>query len=186
MKYNLINSQTKEEFLCEKVVINGFDYYVNDDEINQNDFYICASSMHHKKCVKRDKNKHSEWVEDYLGNQDQLKFCKKIIATNNPNIDIPKVVDEVDAIHDSIFENNNTEWKKGYNHSQSTHPNSDEDMELFIEFVEANYYPVYLGASQPETVNYWLERNTGNSKEYSRKELLQLWKDRRVKTIYFN
>lgn len=29
-KYKLINNQTKEEYLCDKVTIDGFDYYVSD------------------------------------------------------------------------------------------------------------------------------------------------------------
>lgn len=28
MKYKLINNQTKKETLCDKVTIDGFDYYV--------------------------------------------------------------------------------------------------------------------------------------------------------------
>lgn len=31
MKSKLINTQTKEEHLCEKVTIDGFEYYVSDD-----------------------------------------------------------------------------------------------------------------------------------------------------------
>jgi len=31
MKYKLINAQTKEEHLCDKVTIDGFDYYVSDN-----------------------------------------------------------------------------------------------------------------------------------------------------------
>ena len=31
MKYKLINQKTKEEFLCDKVVIKECDYYVSDE-----------------------------------------------------------------------------------------------------------------------------------------------------------
>jgi hypothetical protein len=34
MKYKLINNKTKEEHLCEKVTIDGFDYYVSNEKIN--------------------------------------------------------------------------------------------------------------------------------------------------------
>jgi len=34
MKYKLINLKTKKEHLCDKVTIDGFDYYVNGEEIN--------------------------------------------------------------------------------------------------------------------------------------------------------
>lgn len=33
MKYKLINKTTSEEHLCDKVTIDGFDYYLSD-EIN--------------------------------------------------------------------------------------------------------------------------------------------------------
>lgn len=34
MKYKLINKTTGEEHLCDKVIIEGFDYYVSDEKIN--------------------------------------------------------------------------------------------------------------------------------------------------------
>lgn len=202
-KYKLINSKTKEEYLCEKVTIDKFDYYVNDDEINQYYYYICVSSMYPKKCIKRDKNKHFEWVEDYLGNQDQLKFCKLIIATNNPNIDIAKVADKVEELADSYINNYNlnvppnylkteqqinqypyeiVKFKKAfivaYNHFQSTHPYSDEDMIEFNEWSEAFY--IYNNI-----INMWIKKSDSKIRK-TNVELLELWKDQRVQTIYFN
>lgn len=32
MKYKLININTKQETLCDRVTIGGFDYYVSDNE----------------------------------------------------------------------------------------------------------------------------------------------------------
>lgn len=34
MKYKLINSVTKIETICDKVTIDGFDYYVSDVKVN--------------------------------------------------------------------------------------------------------------------------------------------------------
>jgi len=34
MKYKLINKQTGEEHLCNKVTIDGFNYYVSDEKVN--------------------------------------------------------------------------------------------------------------------------------------------------------
>lgn len=34
MKYKLINFVSKKETICDKVTIDGFDYYVNGEEIN--------------------------------------------------------------------------------------------------------------------------------------------------------
>lgn len=33
-KYKLINLNTKEEHFCDKITIDGFNYYVSDDKIN--------------------------------------------------------------------------------------------------------------------------------------------------------
>jgi len=65
-------------------------YFLSDEEIKKGDFYICMSSMYPKECVKRDSGNGCVWVEDYLGNQDQLKFCKKITATSDESLSLPK------------------------------------------------------------------------------------------------
>lgn len=52
----------------------------SDEDIREGDNYICISSMYVKKCIKKDNNKTCFWVEDYLGNNDQLKFSFKVIA----------------------------------------------------------------------------------------------------------
>ena len=68
------------------IKINNHYYIVDDSEIKEGDWYICLSSMHPKKCVKCDNNKNSKWVEDYLGNQDQLKFSNKITHSTQEGI----------------------------------------------------------------------------------------------------
>ena len=75
MKYKLINNKTKEEHLCGKITIDGFDYYMTYPE------KCCiqkeGKTVMNKGCMERN-------------------HCEKVIATNNPNIDIPKVVNEVE------------------------------------------------------------------------------------------
>ena len=39
-KFKLINNKTKEETVCSLVTIDGFEYYVDDNEIIQKDFYF--------------------------------------------------------------------------------------------------------------------------------------------------
>ena len=39
MKYKLTNKQTNEENLCDKVTIDGFDYYVSGNEIPPNQYF---------------------------------------------------------------------------------------------------------------------------------------------------
>ena len=38
-KFKLINIDTKEDHLCDKVTRNGFDYYVSDEPILEFDYY---------------------------------------------------------------------------------------------------------------------------------------------------
>ena len=100
---------------------------------------------------------------------------KKIIATNNPNSYLPKVVDEIDIGFETYqglpvrFKTNSTQWINGfsfcYNKSQETHPFSEDDM---IEF--GMYRLQVLGTPY---------------ENYSTKELLQLWKDQQIKTVYY-
>lgn len=157
--YKLINKQTGEEHLCEKVVVDGWDYYVSDEEI---------------KDVRPHKGK---WQVEkgYILNQfptylTDLSECKLVIATNNPNIDIPQVVDEVEELAEKIIPNLiRRQYVKigfiaGYNKSQETHPNSDDDM---VEFAD------------------WCETNYDDLKPYTIKELLQLWKEQKTKTLYY-
>lgn len=76
MKYLLKNKNTGEEQLCEKVVVDGFDYYV----INQIPF-IGEKSILQVESFKPMILTHFEECEpDYEG--------KKIIATNNNNPNI--------------------------------------------------------------------------------------------------
>ena len=123
MKYRLINKQTNEEHLCDKITIDGFDYYVNDfisDEVN--------------------------------GDLTKIPFEKLIliaVASNNPNIDIPKVVDGVEMLGEDETNIRILQHKtpsqiarqyfdgfiKGYNKSQETHPFSEEDMIEFGQWV---------------------------------------------------
>lgn len=180
MKYKLINQQTKEEYLCQKVVIEGFDYYVSDDKIIQNDYYIDFRT-------DNDRVEHFKEKDDWV----LVGICdsKKVLATNNPNINIPKVVDEVERLAkdyaikevgnwyneiglsgDKWGDETHLDFKNGYNHSQSTHPFSEEDV------IEFNDWQTSLLTSKDSQL--LIDKTT--------KELLQLWKDQRVQTIYFN
>ena len=82
--YKLINKQTGEEHICQKVVIDGMDYYVSDEKPKLNDAVITAVGNIHY--IKEDAKDFIEYVS---------KLGKKVIATNNSNIYIPKIVYEV-------------------------------------------------------------------------------------------
>lgn len=165
MKIKLINKQTNEEHICSKVVIDGFDYYVSDDEIKLNDPIT-------------DNYRVWFWRDDC-----SLLGRKKVIATNNPNLDIFQVVDNYKngkwwaADLNGYDKNcelptNDVEvnsFIEGYNKSQESHPFSEEDM---IEF------------------SWWLVKNLGmfscDRTAHFNKELLQIWKEQRIKIIYYN
>lgn len=175
MKYKLININTNEQHLSDKVIIDGFDYYVSDEKINVGDWYIVNSNF----------------LSHYDGHFSLGIDCKKVIATNNQSIDIPKVVDKVERLAFDYYEQvkrnyystgqktqlpkSNKEFQamgdgfiEGYNKSQETHPFSEQDM---IEFAE------------------WIVRMDWNELsilyEKSTKELFQLWKEKQTKTLTY-
>lgn len=166
MKYKLINKTTGEEHLCDKVVVDGWDYYVSDELPSIGD----KSVLQTKELGQMILTHFEECESDYKG--------KKVIATNNPKIRNINVVDEVNLefiiknnIHPSRKEEDPTLWysiecaiKEGYNKSQETHPFSEEDM---IDF--AIFY----------------EKNQGKSLEYWGKDLFKIWKEQRTKTLYY-
>ena len=185
MKYKLINKTTGEEHICEKVVIDGWDYYVSDEKGQIGDIVV------------------EKYVDGTIGleqidtlNDIDLLLQKKVIATNNPSIDIPKVVEEVEIIEETACKiaNVTLNWYKdknnkdrdesiifhvdgiilGYNKSQETHPNSDDDMVEFAEWLTLNTNSTSIHG---EYIYKNVRRVT--------KELIQLWKEQRPKTLYY-
>lgn len=160
MKYILKNKTTNKDHICEKVTINGFDYYVSDKKVFENGVYAKCSFTGD---ISKTRN-------------GQISY--KVIAGNNPSVDLPQVIDEVAV--DNICNNQlrfcgQTEHKEifgyylgvkdGYNKSQETHPNSDEDMIKFGKFSK-DYFYTHLFDGDFETC-------------------LKLWKSQQVKTIYY-
>ena len=197
MKYKLIDSVTKVETICDKVTIDGFDYYVSDKfiEDGRENFFtydtLNCKILHisHIKYFGNENNGRGNIsngrasFKTFDGTSSGLNH-PEVIATNNPNIDIPKVIDEVEelALKETLSQIDliyNTEqrkkdnkktitvlyfeglslYKTGYNKSQQTHPFSDEDM---IEFSE------------------WTKSNGKATKE-----LIQLWKEQQPKIVYY-
>lgn len=186
MKYKLINSVSKLETLCEKVTIDGFDYYMSDEDIKTNDWYYWSVTNTIQKAIK-----------DSLGRLPNIgDGSKKIIATTNPNIDLPKMVNEVErlalktTLHPKILfdelkkcsqneallidefgEYNIIRYREttgfiiGYNKAKETYQFTEEDI---IEF--GRYRLQVLGTPY---------------ENYSTKELFQLWKEQQYKIIYY-
>ena len=185
MKYKLINNRTKEQHLCEKVTIDGFEYYVNEEKLKVKDkFYFNIDGV--CDILEVESEFHLEKISSHLEN-------KKVIATNNPNIDIPKVVNEIEKLafdyHEQVKRNyystgqkaqlpkSNKEFQAmgdgfidGYNKSQEMFPFTEEDMIEFVTWVK----------------EYKFLDGTKSESEYSKTELLQLWKEQQPKIVYYN
>lgn len=194
MKYKLINIETKEEHLCDKVTIDGFDYYVSDKYARIGNFITDG------KVIEKVTYFDTFTLEYSIKPNGRTPMCQKrpslkwgnILATNNPNIDISKVVDEVEKlckfnvekiyskyIPKDLLDDYIVLYKLGYNKSQETHSSSEEDMIEFAEFVSK--YPDknrnYLGQMLHAKSKYdGAERTI---------DLLQLWKEQQPKTVYY-
>lgn len=229
-KFKLINSKTKEEHLCDKVTIDGFDYYIPNkllSELNQNLKVgdVIYSTLYGLGKIIRDyggddSERNRPLIAEFINSTTQQMYhrsgiwqlgkykdvlshnAKKVLCGNNPNIDIPKVVNEVEKIADEWFLINgynqfdyihshripdaittNKLFKTGYNKSQETHPNSDENMIEFYKWVnqphpEDNRQP---SAVYVKNIDMWWY----NHKKYTSKELLKIWKEQQPKKIYY-
>ena len=194
-KYKLINLNTKEEHLCDKTTIDGFNYYVSDikiTELKPDDRY--ATIVENRRRIV--------FYTKHIQSKDNV-----IIATNNLNIDIPKIINKIDLTKLCYYDRRNPDFfiKEEYDYdkeeveatgnfakkdctcdncfygrsqlteqlikSQETHPFSEEDMIGFAEWI--------INQDWDET-----ELNFPNNSK-STKELLQIWKEQRPKIIYY-
>ena len=182
MKYKLINKVTQEEHLCGKITIDGFDYYMTYPE------KCCiqkeGKTVMNKGCMERN-------------------HCEKVIATNNPNIDIPKVVNEIEKLafdyHEQVKRNyystgqkaqlpkSNKEFQAmgdgfidGYNKSQEMFPFTEEDMIEFAEWCQNQYF--YSTVEKKWSTEFKIYDGV----LYTTKELLKIWKKQQPKIVYYN
>ena len=157
-KFKLINNKTKEETICNLVTINGFDYYVEDREptashaLLDNCYYIFDNKLY--------KRKYSHHVD-----------CKLVLCTNNPNIDIPKVIDELDSLVEKDMENNYPSYpavfRRGYSKAKETYKYTEEDLISFAYF-------------------YFIEEfNSTMQSSKSTEKLLSMWKEQQITTIFY-
>ena len=199
-KYKLINKQTGESHLCDKVTIDGFDYYVSDEIPEEDDIATIPDYASLVVVGSIDNMPYSEPHRNWQGlfcdtcfDVEAISKFRKVIATNNPNIDIPKVVDEVEILFPtnrkgatwmpSRHEINNQYRQEGYNKSQETHPNSDEDMIEFDKWKNEKYK--LLHGEYVDTNDYYSIPDLKSVKKYTTKELLKLWKEQKPKSVYY-
>lgn len=150
MNHKLINRTTKEEIICTKVVVDGFDYYINDKQATEGEMGYISFENSIKVIGKY-------FADDW----------KKVIATNNPNIDLPQIIDEVEF--ENLTESRKI-WKKGYNKAKETHPFSEEDVLDLIQSLKDYTHEshVILGQDEREPI-----------------EFLEIWKSKQIKTLYY-
>ena len=178
MTYKLINKITNEEHICSKVVIDGYDYYVSDETVIEGLFISMGNNGNSLL---------------YHTNEILPASCsKKVIATNNPNIDIPQILEEpnetlihqiaADLGYRMLPDDLEEGIKAGYKESQETHPFSEEDMIEFNEWYYNSFLDDLIGLNGREVMNkYQHLKNKGITKE-----VIQIWKEQRIKTIYYD
>src|SRR5574343_1077429 len=190
MKYKLINQITKEEHLCDKVIIDGMDYYVSDENVVSPCYFYNKTTNYLGKSLKKEG---AFWTCENIEGFHLLSEAKKVIATTNPNIDIPQILEEPNEIlvhqiaadlgYRILPDDLEEGIKAGYKESQETHPFSEVDMSEFYEWCDTS----------EEASNFWKENIINidmNGSHYkkireNRKKLLEIWKEKRIKTFYF-
>jgi len=173
MKYKLINRKTSEEHICSKETVNGFDFYIGGviKDIHELNVWDTTDSKFHPYLKFIGTSKYA--IESFEKGQ-----FLKVIATNDPSKEIPQVVDEVEEMAKEVAEiegkwgldkvRAKINFLLGYNHSQQTHPYSDDDM---IEFASFCFDAV--------------DDSSGKYVNKTNQELLEMWKEERIKTIYY-
>lgn len=166
MKY-LVKKTSGEETICEKVEVDNQDYYLSNDDFN----YPCFVVTDIDKLVEVNKNN-----EEYYHRFNS----KKVIATTNPSLGLPMVVDEVEELAsksadiEECFNNVDGDcsgyydyiegYKIGYNKAKKTYSYTKEDMVEFTEWLITKSF------------------REGTS-DYTTEELFDIWQEQRTITI---
>lgn len=201
MKVELRNKNKEGFFICDEIELRGFKYYINFDEIT--DYYLYKQGFLDGTVKTREEFDSAEWELDRLTHSDKAYIDRavsgvnaqngfrgvyKLIATTNPNIDAPKVIDEVEEWAKYIYPefekpvdyaaiNARKGFKVGYNKHAETHPNSNEDMTEFSDYTNLNYsFSIYGG--EPKYKDKYGIRHSPD-------EVLRLWKSQQPQVLYF-
>lgn len=184
-KYKLIHTQTKEETICEKVTIDSFDYYIeNGNIVKPIDF------------SKWQYSKHANLV--FIGEPNALKGeYYEVLATNNFNIDIPKVIDEVEYLFklakdhsdkcglDNFLDEDDIQiikehYTHGYKKSKETYQFTEQDM---IEFTK--WFNNVTESDWELNKKCYNETSLHTVSLKSKIELLEIWKSEQLTIIYY-
>lgn len=166
MKYKLVNLNTKEEAICDKVTVDKFDYYVSDEQATEGFYgYINFQGGDIKKIGK------------YFGDD-----WKKVIVTNNPNIDIPKVLPINHCECNLTLYPDQKEICKDIcdNKYQETYIFTEQDIINFAEWAALN-----MSITPRKRTWYRFADKTDELAAYTTKEILQIWKEQQSKIVYY-
>lgn len=141
-KYKLVNRKTNERHLCDKVTVDGFDYYVSDEIIKDLDYMYTP-------------------FKNYVVKYEKIEGCilpngwLKVIATTNPSIYVPKVVD--DSYQKLDYNEYMNLCVKSYNKAKEHYKFTEEDMKQFSKFVVDIVWISGLEKSLDELFDVWLK-----------------------------
>jgi hypothetical protein len=132
-QYLCTHLENKEEFLCEKVEIEGFEVYLFETIVNSGDYVI---------------NKNNEIIQ--VNQASCIFYDKKILCTTNPSLSIPKVFNEVEEMakdyikkeylreDDEIKYRLKTGFIEGYKKAKEEFKWTDKDIESFYQWKDEN------------------------------------------------
>ena len=203
MKVKVINKNINQQFDCEEVEIDGYKYYIDYFQpIEVGKWYISNQSP--RLCVKIKEGKYPYIHLNNKGEEiaDFYTWKGVIICSNNPNIDIPKVVDEVedlDILKSKWYDNQEEDRSEafvfqysgivddalekgiiiGYNKSQETYPFSLDDVKEIINLAREQYWDIDNRGFSSNTEGDW-------SFKYSTEdEIIQKYQETKVLTIFY-
>lgn len=162
MKYKVKNTVTGEETICEKVVVDGEDYYTQNTHINPKEYYLEKSNK--------------GWIVCRL----ELGKCDsddiKVIATTNKSLDLPMVIDEVEELaeidtdkclcykypnSDNGYYDHIEGFKAGYKQAKETYSYTKEDMVEFTEWlIIKSFREGTSDFTTTELLDIWQEQRT--------------------------
>ena len=189
MKYLLKQNKEDKGILCDKVTIDGFDYYLDYSQpIKVDKQYI--SNQAPRLCVKIKEGKYPYIHLNNKGEEiaDFHTWKGVIICSNNPNIDIPQVVDDIEGLAiEYLNDNYGYVWDKedidnfkyAYNKSQEMFLFTEEDMIEFAEWCQNQYF--YSTVEKKWSTEFKIYDGV----LYTTKELLKIWKEQRTKIVYY-
>jgi len=186
MKYKVKNITSGEEVLCEKVVVDGFDYYIDKTKPIEVDKYY-FSNQAPRKCIKVIAGKYPYIYLNDNGEEvgDSIHWKGVIVATTNKSLDLLMVVDELkvfaeaysrktngigyDDEHpnygDTLGECSIDDFTNGYLKAKETYSFAKEDMVELIQSLKDYTHESHniLGHDERESEEFfelWKEQRT--------------------------